>query len=109
MKRAGEDLGQLSDAHAETAAYVAGAANAAAPRRSGTLAATVRGNRAKTSAVIKAGGAAVPYAGVIHWGWPRHNITANPFMTDTAKSTEPAWTEIYLRAITRIVDRIHGK
>lgn len=109
MKRAGEDLGDLADAHAEVAAQVAAASSAAAPRKSGNLAGTVRGNRAKTSAVVKAGRASVPYAGVIHWGWPRRNIAAHPWMTDTAKATEPAWTETYLSAIRRIVDRIHGK
>lgn len=109
MKAAGEDLGDLKDAHSQVAGFVAGAASAAAPHRSGALAGTVRGNRAATSAVVKAGGAAVPYAGVIHWGWPGRNIPAHPFLTDTATSTEPTWTDMYFQAVQRIVDRIRGK
>jgi phage gpG-like protein len=109
MKRAGEDRGDLKDAHAEVAAYVATAARAAAPIASGKLAATIRGNRAAASAVVKAGGAAVPYAGPIHWGWPARGIPAREFLTATAAETEPHWTETYLDAIRRIVDRIHGK
>ena len=109
MRRAGEDLGDLKDAHAQVASYVSAAASGAAPRVSGTLAGTIRGNRAATSAVVKAGGAAVPYAGPILWGWPRRNIRSQPFLTDTAANTEPAWTDIYLQAVRRIVDRIHGK
>lgn len=109
MKAAGEDLGDLKDAHAEVAAYVATSARAAAPITSGRLAATVRGNRAAASAVVKAGSAAAPYAGPIHWGWPARSIAAQPFLTATAAETEPHWTETYLAAIRRIVDRIHGK
>lgn len=109
MKRAGEDLGDLKDAHAEVAAYVAAAARGAAPILTGRLAATIRGNRAASSAVVKAGGASVPYAGVIHWGWAGHNISANPFLTETAAETEPHWTATYLSAVQRIVDKIHGK
>lgn len=109
MKRAGSDLNDLKDAHAEVAAYVASASRSAAPIRSGRLAASIRGNRAQASAVVKAGGAAVPYAGVIHWGWAGHGISAQPFMTDTASATEPHWTETYLAAIERIVAKIHGK
>jgi hypothetical protein len=108
MKRAGADLDDLKDAHAEVAAYVASASSSAAPRASGRLAASVRGNRAQASAVVKAGGAAVPYAGPIHWGWPGHNIAAQPFMADTAARTEPHWTATYLAAIERIVGKIRG-
>lgn len=109
MKRAGDDLGDLKDAHAEVANYVAGAARSAAPIASGRLAASIRGNRAAASAVVKAGSAAVPYAGPIHWGWPARNVAAQPFLTATAAETEPHWTETYLAAIRRIVERVHGK
>lgn len=109
MKAAGEDLGDLKDANAEVAAYVAAAARGAAPSVSGRLAGSVRGNRAAASAVVKAGGAAVPYAGPIHWGWPSRNIAAHPFVADTAAETEPHWTETYREAVQRILDRIKGK
>lgn len=109
MKAAGEDLGDLKDAHAQVAGYVASASATAAPHRSGSLAGSVRGNRAATSAVIKAGSAAVPYANPIHWGWPGRNIAAHPFMSDTAVATEPTWTDMYFQAVQRIVDRIRGK
>jgi hypothetical protein len=109
MKRAGEDLGDLKDAHAEVASYVAVAARSAAPVVSGRLAATIRGNRAAASAVVKAGGAAVPYAGPIHWGWAARGIAPNEFLAATAAETEPHWTETYLAAIERIVAKIKGK
>lgn len=52
------------------------------PEDSGTLASTLRTGRGKTKAVVRAGGARAPYAGVIHYGWPAHGIEAQPFLTD---------------------------
>lgn len=109
LRKAGRDLNDLKEAHAQVSAFVAAAAKGTAPRVSGNLAGSIRGNRAATSAVIKAGGARVPYAGVIHWGWPRRNIRAQPFLTDAASSTEPRWRLIYLQSVNRIVNTIRGK
>lgn len=44
------------------------------PVRSGRLNATLRAGKGKTKAVVRAGGARAPYAGVINYGWPAHNI-----------------------------------
>lgn len=109
LRRAGQDLEDMKDANAEVANYVASASRSAAPTVSGRLAASVRGNRAAASAVVKAGGAAVPYAGPIHWGWPARNIAANEFMAATAANTEPTWVRMYLAAVERIVAKVKGK
>ena len=108
LAKAGADLNDLSAAHAEVATYVAAAAQGRAPKLTGTLAATIRGNKAKTSAVVKAGGAKSPYAGPIHWGWPGHNIAANPFMSNAATETEPTWLDMYFQAMEDIVEKIKG-
>lgn len=52
------------------------------PRRSGSLAGTLRAGKGKTKAVVRAGGAKVPYAGVIHYGWPARGIKPNPFIIE---------------------------
>lgn len=57
-------------------------AGATPPSRTGRLAGNVRAGRGKTKAVVRAGGARVPYAGVIHYGWPARGIRAQPFLTD---------------------------
>lgn len=108
LKAAGDDLTDLKAVNATIARYVALRAAAMSPRRSGRLAGSVRGNQAKTMAAVRAGGARVPYAGVIHWGWPRHHIAANPFLVDAAHITEPTWTRYYLREIERIIGKVHG-
>ena len=107
LKRAGDDLDEMKDSHARVSAFVADEAEARAPRRSGRLAASVRGSRQVRRARVSAGGAAVPWAGPIHWGWPDRNIEAQPFIADAAHDTEPRWLPTYLEEVEAIVDRVH--
>ncbi len=108
LRAAGQDVADLKDANAAAAALVASAASARAPRRTGRLAASARGNRAVGRATVLVGGAAVPYAGPIHWGWPARGIEANPFASDAARATEPTWVPLYERAIEKVVDGVGG-
>lgn len=108
LKRAGDDLADLKGAHGAAAQVVTGSARAGAPKRSGRLAANVRGSGAATSATIRAGGASVPYAGPIHFGWPGHNIEPQPFITEAAQRTEPVWVGLYTAAVDKILGRVHG-
>lgn len=41
--------------------------------RSGRLVRSLKGNRAQNKAVVRGGGARVPYAGAVQWGWGRGN------------------------------------
>lgn len=105
-KRADVDLDDLREAHAAAARIVEGAARGRVPTRSGTLAASLRSSGTKTAAIVRAGGARVPYAGVIHWGWPRHNIGAALFITGPAEATEPEWVAVYERAVDATLDKL---
>jgi hypothetical protein len=108
MKAAGEDLSDLKDVNARTAAKVAAVAVPRVPRRTGTLAATVRPAGTKTAAIVRAGKASVPYGPIIEFGWPDHNIAAQPYIVSTAHDTEPEWTTFYEQEIAKILDRIKG-
>lgn len=108
LRAAGHDVADLKDANAAAAALVASTAASRAPRRSGRLASTVRGNRAVGRATVLAGGAAVPYAGPIHWGWPARGIEAQPFMSNAATDTESTWLPLYAAELQRIADRAGG-
>jgi len=55
-------------------------ASAMAPRLTGALASSVVGNPSEEKAQILAGSEAVPYAGVIEYGWPNKNIQAKPYL-----------------------------
>lgn len=56
------------------------------PARTGRLAGNLRAGKGKTKAVVRAGGARVPYAGVIHYGWPARGIRAQPYLTDALQA-----------------------
>lgn len=88
LSAAGANADELRDLMQEIGGLVVNAANP--PRASGTLAATVRPGRGKTKAVVRAGGARAPYAGVIHYGWPARNIAPNPFLTNALNAQRSA-------------------
>lgn len=108
LKAAGDDLSDMKEAHAAAAQFVAHQAASRAPRVTGTLAGGVRGSGAASVATIRAGGARVPYANPIHWGWPARNIAPQPFITEAAQATEGTWIELYERAADRALDKVKG-
>ena len=80
LAAAGASADDLKDLMQALGSIVTKAANP--PEKTGRLAATIRAGRGKTKAVVRAGGARAPYAGVIHYGWPARNIRPQPFLTD---------------------------
>lgn len=108
LREFGDGIEDLKEANSKVADLVAREASNRAPRRTGALAGSVRGNRAAGRAVVAAGKAKVPYAGPIHWGWPSHNIAANKFITQAAADTEEAWLSLYERDIQRLADKVEG-
>lgn len=109
MKRAGAEITELKDLNRQAAEAVAPTARSSAPVVAGRLVSTVRVGATQRAGIVRAGRASVPYAGPIHYGWPARNITAQPFIADAAQQTEPAWTEIYLAGIKKIIGKIEGK
>jgi len=85
MSKAGADSEDMKDLMFSLGLIVVQAANP--PRLSGTLGQTLRAGRGKTKAVVRAGGARAPYAGVIHYGWPDRNIPANEFLSEALNTT----------------------
>lgn len=106
LRRAGHDMTELRDVHSEVAQVVVGATRA--PRRTGRLASTVRPGATQRAAIVRAGRASVPYAPVIHWGWPRRGIRPNPYLSTAAQRSEPTWLAVFTAAVQRIVDRVKG-
>jgi len=108
MRKAGEDLGALKDAHAAVGRMIAAQAQAYVPRRTGALAGTIRAARQARKAMVVAGRTSVPYAGPIHWGWPSRGIAADPFLSNAATDTESRWVPIYLKDVQAAVDQVKG-
>lgn len=108
LRRAAGNLDDLKEANARVGGMVAQWAGVKTPVRTGRLAASVRPARQAKAAVVVAGGASVPYAGPIHWGWPRRNIAAQPWMSEAATETQPAWLPVYEHDIQKILEKVEG-
>lgn len=114
IRRMQGDLSALGDVHAQVADIVIRYATTIAPRKTGRLAADMRSTKTRNRASVRAGRASVPYAGPVHWGWPtrpKHDearglwggpIKGNPFITEAAQATEPAWIQFYSRELQRL-------
>lgn len=89
LEQLGADVEDLKDAFGAIATEGAERAAFHAPKVSGTLAATIRGNRAKSKAVVTAGRARVPYAPAINYGYPAHNIEPSRFMQKADQDLRP--------------------
>lgn len=89
LKELGLDVSDLKDAFANLAQDAARAVERHTPKRSGKLASSIRGNRAQSKAVVRAGKAAVPYAGAINYGWPKRNIAPALFMQQGDAELQP--------------------
>jgi len=74
----------LKEANANIGSKVSKDAVAISPKKTGSLARTIKSNRAKNTIQIKAGGARVAYAGVIEYGWPDHNIEPQSYLRRAA-------------------------
>lgn len=109
LRQAGDDLEDLKAAHKAAAEVAAGGSRPLAPVRSGLLAGTIRAGGTKTSAVVRAGKKAVPYAGPIHWGWAARGIEPQTFLADGAKRTEPQWVELFYQAMEKALKKVKGK
>lgn len=108
LRAAGESLDDLKDANQTASRIVLEEARSRAPKRTGALAASGRVNRAAKKANVIFGSAKVPYASAIHWGWPSHNLKANPFGTTAAERTQPVWLAAYEKNLQQLLDDVKG-
>jgi hypothetical protein len=99
----GVELDDLKDVMGSLARRGASLAASFAPRRSGALAASIRGNRAKNAAIVSAGTARVPYAGAINYGWRRQHITPALFLQRADEAMRPHVAQDLDQAITRLI------
>lgn len=104
LKRVSPDLAaELKVVNRDLADDVAGVAQGLAPTGpTGRLAASVRAGATQRSGVVKAGKKAVPYAGVIHFGWIRRGIRPRPFLYDALDSRRAEVERRYLDALEKI-------
>lgn len=101
----GFEVDDLKDAFGAVADRGARLAASYAPRQTGRLAGDVRGNRAKSKAVITSGRKSVPYAGAINYGWSAHNIVGSGYMQKADRALQPFALKQLQRAIDTQIRR----
>ena len=99
---------ELKVTHKEAAELVEKAAKVEVPVRSGTLKSTIRSSGTQTKAIVRAGRASVPYAGVIHFGWPGHNISPQPFVYEALDKRRSEVIKTYEDRVAKITRRVTG-
>lgn len=106
LERAGVDVNELKDVMAKVSTEAAQVMAGFTPvGRTGRLRASVRGNRAKGKAVVAIGGARVPYAGAINYGWRRRGIRPADFIAKTDAVMETRAAEILAEGWNEIAER----
>lgn len=109
LRKAGADMKQLRNANFRAAKSVATQARFMAPKRSGKLAASIRGTASQKAGVVKAGRKSIPYANPIHWGWAKRNIRKNEFVSNAATKSEFMWVRNYEEDIDKILSDVEGR
>lgn len=101
----GVEVDDLKEAFSSIADHGARLAASFAPKLSGRLAGDVRGNRARSKAVITAGRASLPYAGPINYGWRAHNIEPSGFMQRADQALQPYSLQLLETEINEAIAR----
>ena len=103
LNKLSRDLKSNTALNKELSTTLSQKASAMAPKATGALASSVVGNPSAEKAQIIAGSAAVPYAGVIEYGWPKRNITAQPYLTPAVHNNMGYIIEKYNESIKEAI------
>lgn len=114
LRAAGERSGQLKEVHQRLGIPLAMAGRGEAPMRSGALGGTVRAAATQRALSLRAGSRTIPYAGPIHYGWPRRGISPDPFLIRARDAMRDQLLEGYRRHLDELVAKVgadswHGR
>ena len=100
-----KDLENNLDLNKELSSTLSKKASVMAPRLTGALASSVKGNPSAEKAQILAGSATVPYAGVQEYGWEARNIKAQPYLRPAVYNNMGYIVEKYNDSIEKIIKK----
>lgn len=103
LNKLARDLQSNIELNKELSTTLSQKASAMAPVLTGALASSVKGNPSAEKAQILAGSAAVPYAGVIEYGWPDRNIKAQPYLNPAVNDNMGYIIEKYNDSIQKAI------
>lgn len=98
---------EMKSTHKAAAEVIVEGSKRYVPVRTGRLAASIRAVATRTSGRVRAGSAAVPYAGPIHFGWPARRIKPQPFIYDAMDVRRQEVYDLYAARIYGLIDK-HG-
>jgi len=105
LKKLGRDLESNLELNKELSTTLSKKASALAPILTGALASSVVGNPSAEKAQILAGSTAVPYAGVIEYGWPAKNREARPYLNPAVNNNIGYIIEKYNDSIQKAIQK----
>lgn len=109
LKLVGVPAKEIAQAGYEAGQVVANEARTLVPVKTGALKGTIRVAKQQRKVVVRAGGARVPYANPIHWGWFRRGIMPNPFFSKALKlNIEEIYTR-YFDNMNKLIQKYGGK
>ena len=104
LAAAADDLEHLDQS--ESARMVGQRAAARAPKRSGTLAASVQARDLGNGTAVV--GSSLIYAPVIHYGWAAHHISPQPFLTEALADSVGLVEASSLRQTQKAMAKVRG-
>lgn len=105
LKRAGADMADLKEANIQVGNTVATRAKSMGPQRTGRLVGSVVPAKTVARARVRS---SLIYAPVIHYGWPKRHIKAQPFVLEAAAETQGEWMADYERSLQKISNTVQG-
>jgi hypothetical protein len=105
MKRMDKRLDDMKDVHQAAGEPVAEEARVLVPVDDGDLRGSIRLDRRAAGVAVLAGKRAIPYAGVIHFGWAAHGIEPDPFLYEAADARADEVRDRYAAGIADMVER----
>ena len=99
---------ELKAANKEAAEVVAVAARYLVPVKTGALKKSVRASGTQKAGSVRVGSARLPYAGPIHFGWPKRHIRPQPFIYEALDKRIREVVNLYEERVGKIVDSINS-
>jgi len=105
LKETAGDTDDLKELNKKIAEIVVDEAVKHVPVQSGKLKASLKAFGAATKARVTAGRKSLPYATVVHWGWPQRNIEGSFFLTNAMEKKQSQILEAYEDGLEQILDK----
>lgn len=100
-----EAVVELKALNLAAAEDIAQAARDRTPVDTGMLQDSIKAHATARRGTVTVGGTGIPYAAVIHFGWPAHNISPAPFLYEALDTRREAVFATYDSAVNALVDR----